>query len=297
MGRRRKTSFEESLELNTLTYSNYLKRLLNLAVSCFKWSNLPDTIDPRFLELTLFRDGQAVFFKDEVMGYLALQNSLDGDFNVYHIPNRRRAYAVNGYSKKLTIDDSVIIYNNYLHNSPYPDIKLFARRLYEIDRTIDVNVKAQKTPLLIQCDENERLTILNLYKDYDGNEPFIFGSRQLNPKALTAISTEAPYLGDKLYLLKSQIWNEALAYLGIANINYQKRERLVSDEVQRSMGGTIALRYSRLNARQEACEKINKMFGLDIWCEFRDELDNTLLNDGASVSRETLNAPQEGGAQ
>lgn len=297
MGRRRKTSFEESLELNTLTYSNYLKRLLNLAVSCFKWSNLPDTIDPRFLELTLFRDGQAVFFKDEVMGYLALQNSLDGDFNVYHIPNRRRAYAVNGYSKKLTIDDSVIIYNNYLHNSPYPDIKLFARRLYEIDRTIDVNVKAQKTPLLIQCDENERLTILNLYKDYDGNEPFIFGSRQLNPKALTAISTEAPYLGDKLYLLKSQIWNEALAYLGIANINYQKRERLVSDEVQRSMGGTIALRYSRLNARQEACEKINKMFGLDIWCEFRDELDNTLLNDGASVSRETLNAPQEGGAE
>lgn len=281
MGRRRKTSFEESLELNQLTYNNYLKRLLNLAISCFKWINLPDTVDPRFLELTLFRDGQAVFFKDEVMGYLALQNSLDGDFNVYQVPNRRRAYAVNGYSKKLTIDDSVIIYNNYLHNSPYPDIKLFARRLYEVDRTIDVNVKAQKTPVLIQCDENERLTILNLYKDYDGNEPFIFGSRQLNPKALTAISTEAPYLGDKLYLLKSQIWNEALAYLGIANINYQKRERLVSDEVQRSMGGTIALRYSRLNARQDACEKINKMFGLNIWCEFREELDNTLMGDGA----------------
>jgi hypothetical protein len=85
------------------------------------------------------------------------------------------------------------------------------------------------------------------------------------------LQTNAPYVADKLYQLKTQIWNEALTYLGISNLNVQKKERLVSDEVIRSMGGVIASRYSRLQARREACDAINRMFGLDISCDFRDD--------------------------
>ena len=109
--------FWESATLNNSNFKQYYNRLTELSISMFEWKNLPDTVDPRFLELTLFSDGQAVFFYDEDIGYLALQNILGGKLNVYRVPIERRAYAVNGYQKVLSDKDSVIIYNNYLHSN------------------------------------------------------------------------------------------------------------------------------------------------------------------------------------
>ena len=271
MGRKKDRDFWESAAMNTGTYRQYYNRLVELAISMFEWKNLPDTVDPRFLELCLFTDGQVVFFNDPDLGYLALQNACNGGFNVYRIPVKRRAYAVNGYQKDLSDKDSVIIYNNYLHTNSQLDAAMFARRLSDLDRSIDVNAKAQKTPILIKCDETQRLTMQNLYMQYDGNMPFIFADKSLNTNQLQAIKTDAPYVADKLYQLKTQIWNEALTYLGISNINVQKKERLITDEVTRNQGGTIASRYSRLNARRDACKQINAMFGLDIWCDYRED--------------------------
>lgn len=277
---RRKTNFWESAVMNNATYIQYYNRLIELSIAMFDWTGLPGTIDPRFLELTLFKYGQAVFFEDEVMGYLALTNAVQGGFDVYGYPVASRAYSpYNNYQKNLTLDDSVIIYNNYLRTPSSLDVEVFAKRLYNLDRVIDVNANAQKTPVLIKCAETQRLTMKNLYKEFDGNSPVIFGDNGLNDANFTVLSTEAPYVADRIYQLKTQIWNEALTYLGISNINVQKKERLITDEVSRNMGGVIASRYSRLNARQNACEKINKMFGLNIWCEYRDdyrELDEEL---------------------
>lgn len=277
---RRKTNFWESAVMNNATYIQYYNRLIELSIAMFDWTGLPDTIDPRFLELTLFKYGKAVFFEDEVMGYLALTNAVQGGFDVYGYPVASRAYSpYNNYQKNLNLDDSVIIYNNYLRTASSLDVEVFAKRLYNLDRVIDVNANAQKTPVLIKCAETQRLTMKNLYKEFDGNSPVIFGDNGLNDANFTVLSTEAPYVADRIYQLKTQIWNEALTYLGISNINVQKKERLITDEVSRNMGGVIASRYSRLNARQNACEKINKMFGLNVWCEYRDdyrELDEEL---------------------
>ena len=277
MSRRKDRQFWESAIMNNSTFRQYYNRLVELSISMFEWKNLPDSVDPRFLELTLFTDGQAVFFEDEVMGYLALQNAMGGGFDVYRIPTNRRAYAVNGYQKQLNENDSVIIYNNYLHTNSMLDVQMFAKRLYNLDRAIDVNANAQKTPILLLCDDSERLTLENMYMQYDGNRPVIKGVKGLNPNAFTVLKTDAPFVADKLYQLKTQIWNEALTYLGISNINITKKERLITDEVTRNQGGTIASRYSRLQARREACKKINEMFGLDIWCDYREdfqEIDN-----------------------
>lgn len=271
MGRKKDKEFWESGSLNNYTYRQYYNRLVELAISMFDWQNLPDSVDPRFLELTLFTDGQAVFFKDEVLGFLCLQNAMSGDFDVYRIPRNRRAYAVNGYNKELNEKDSVIIFNNYLHTNSMLDTMMFSKRLYNLDRVIDVNANAQKTPILIQCDENQRLTMQNLYMQYDGNRPVIFGDNNLNPNSIKVLQTGAPYVCDKMYQLKTQIWNEALTYLGISNVNFAKKERMISDEVIRQQGGTIASRYSRLEARREACEQINRMFGLDIWVDYRED--------------------------
>lgn len=269
---RRKTNFEESLAMNDYTYIQYAYRLMELSISMFEWKNLPEGIDERFLEMVLFTDGQAVFFKDDELGdYLALQCLINGKLNVYRIPINRRAFAVNGYRKQLTDKDSVIIFNNMLHTNSWLDVKMFAKRLYNLDRIIDVNANAQKTPILIKGNETQRLTLTNLYKEYDGNAPVIFADKSLDMNSLQVLSTQAPYVADKIYQLKTQIWNEALTYLGISNVSFQKRERMVSDEVTRSQGGTVASRYSRLNARRQACEQINKMFGLNIDCDFRED--------------------------
>ena len=263
--------FCESGLLNNRTYLQYYNRLTELAISMFEWKNLPETVDPRYLEMCLFSDGMCVFFNDEVLGFLALQVAIGGQLNVYRIPIERRAYASNGYQMNLTEENSVIIFNNYLHTNSMLDVEMFSKRLYNLDRAIDVNANAQKTPLLIQCDESQRMTMKNLYKQYEGNEPFIFGSKALDVNGLKVLQTGAPYVADKLYELKIQYWNEALTYLGISNINTTKKERMITDEVTRNQGGVVASRYSRLESRRQACKQINDMFGLDIWCDYRED--------------------------
>ena len=271
MGRKKDSQFWESAYMNNRTYLQYYNRLTELAISMFEWQNLPKTVDQRFLEMCLFGDGMCVFFQDEVLGYLSLQCMIGGKLNVYHIPMERKAYATNGYQRNLDETNSVIIFNNYLHTNSLLDVEMFSKRLYNLDRAIDVNANAQKTPVLIQCDESQRLTMKNLYKQYEGNEPFIFGSKGLDASGLKVLQTGAPYVADKLYELKTQIWNEALTYLGISNINVVKKERMITDEVTRNQGGTVASRYSRLESRRQACKQINEMFGLDIWVEYRED--------------------------
>ena len=271
MGRKRDSQFWESAYMNNRTYLQYYNRLTELAISMFEWQNLPKTVDQIFLEMCLFGDGMCVFFQDEVLGYLSLQCMIGGRLNVYRIPMERKAYATNGYQRELNETNSVIIFNNYLHTNSLLDVEMFSKRLYNLDRAIDVNANAQKTPVLIQCDESQRLVMKNLYKQYEGNEPFIFGSKGLDASGLKVLQTGAPYVADKLYELKTQIWNEALTYLGISNINVVKKERMITDEVTRNQGGTVASRYSRLESRRQACKQINEMFNLNIWVDYRED--------------------------
>lgn len=271
MGKVKDYEFWQSARYNNLAFMNYYNRLAEIGISRFKWVNLPETVDERFLEMVLFGEGKAIFFKDEVLGFLALRVALNGAFNVYQIPINRRAYASNGYINDLNDKNSVIIYNNYLRTPCVHDIETFASQLYNLDRTISVNVNAQKTPILLQCSDNQRLTLKNLYMQYEGNMPFIFASKDLDLDSIKSIQTGAPYVADKLYFLKTQIWNEAMTYYGVANVSINKKERLITDEVQKSQGGTVASRYSPLESRRQAAKEINRMFDLDTWVEFRTD--------------------------
>jgi hypothetical protein len=264
---------------------------MEFAINMFEWRNLPPTVDERFLELTLYEKGYCLYFNDEVVGNLALTCTIGGMLDVYRIPTERRAFAVNGYNKICTSQDSVLIFNNYLHTPTILTIELFARRLYEIERTIDVNVKAQKTPSLVLASEQQRLTMINLYMQYDGNEPFIFGDKDMEFDGIKCLKTDAPYVADKLQVLKHQIWNEALTFCGIENSNQDKKERLVADEVGSNYGNIEAQRNVMLNARRQAADKINRMFGTNIEVGFRSNL-NTMVNS-ENVSRETFEEVDE----
>lgn len=292
MSRRRRTNFEESAFRNNAAFNYYVDRLTELAQSLFKWEGLPEEIPDWFIEKTLFYEGHIVFFKDNDIGFLALPAALGPGENAYGVPTLRDITAVNGYHASRNESDSVIIYNNRLRLPDVGRVRMYAGRLAELDRVIDVNARAQKTPVLVQGTEKQRLSLLNLYKEYDGNAPVIFGDKNLDLNSIRAISTGAPYVAGQIYELKTKIWNEALTFLGISNLTINKKERLITDEVQRSQGGTLASRYSRLLARQNAAAEINKMFGLDIKVSFRDS-DET--EDPEDIAEEPQEPEEEGG--
>lgn len=281
MKKKKNQSFHNTLMANGATYVQYYNRLMELSMSMFEWKNLPDTVDERYLELGLFSSGCMVFFKDDVIGELALNMTYQGRLNIYGEPTRRRAYSrYNQFQTTLDKDNSVIIWNNMLRTNSALDVQMFAYRLYNLDRIVDINTNAQKTPVLITCDEKQKLTMKNLYLQYEGNYPVIFGDSNLDIKSLSVLKTDAPFVSDKIYDLKVKIWNEALTYLGISNINSTKKERMITDEVIRNQGGTIASRYSRLESRRRAVKKINKMFGLNITVDYREDFQNTdIIND------------------
>lgn len=290
MGRKNKYGSKQdrlTMAENMTSFIKYRNHLMMLAMSMFQWEGLPKSIDKRFLERTLYMRGAAVFFKDETLGYLCLPVAWAGPFDVYTNPKDYYAYSSSGYkSGILNAENSVIIWNNYLRIPSCYTVDFDARRLANLEQAIDVNCNAQKTPVLILCSENERLSLKNLYAEYDGNSPVIYGQDNLNVKGITAVNTGAPFISDKLYQMKMQVWNEALTELGISNISYQKKERLVSDEVIRNMGGTIASRYTRLEMRRDAADKINALFGLKVSVSYRDDFrqtdDENMVGDDSS---------------
>jgi hypothetical protein len=276
-----KTAFNNAAKLNDATYNAYFTRLRQLALSMFVWEGLPDSCDARFLEKTLFTMGRAVFVKDETMGFLTLKVTYGGELNVYELPTQYQAYSL-GYSKMFDSDKCVIIRNNYDEMATDFIIALFARRLYEAERTIDVNIKAQKTPVIIRCEEKQRLTMENLYQKYDGNIPFIFGDKALDVDNIKVLKTDAPFITDKLMIYKHDLWNDALTFLGIDNANTDKKERLITDEVESNNQHISMAAETMLKTRQIAAAEINKMFpGLNVTVKIKEfERKETDLDEG-----------------
>ena len=271
----RNRRFKDSAMLNSLIFNYYFQKLLDIAVAVFKYEGLPAGIDTGYLEYLLISRGAAVVTYDKAADqYIVLQLAEIIEYNYAHKPYKYRGIApITGYqSEVLNAKNSVIFYNNLSMLPSYDDLFEFARRLYNLQTTIDINVNAQKTPVLVKATENQRLTMINLYQQYDGNQPFIFADKSLDLDGLSVLSTNAPFVADKLDELKSKAWNEALTYLGVSNVSINKKERLITDEVVRSQGGVVASRYSRLQARQTAIEQFNDIYGTTASVEFREDV-------------------------
>lgn len=272
MNRQRKRKFAESAARNSATYWGYFDRLAQIYMSSIEFPGLPETVDQRYMMRQLLMSGKCIGFEDDALGVVVLSDTSGGRLDVYGYPMIRRAQSeyTGQYFGGLNSSNSVIIYNDLMRTTPVNVLSTYAERLANIDRTIDTNVNAQRTPIMILCEENQKLTMENLYMQYAGNQPVIFGASGLNLNGIHALNTGAPYVSGELYELKVKIWNEALTYIGIPNVSEQKKERLIKDEVERGQGGTIACRFSRMDALREGWEKMNEMFGLNVKPRFKN---------------------------
>lgn len=272
--------FTDSALVNDATYFDYLERFKRIALSMFEWVNLPKSMNARWLERCLYYNGQASLLKTKDYGFINTNCCSSGKINIYGLPTRLNCYSFEFQSiRKLytglnpldtekqreakETNECILVLNNWEGIPTCRTMELFALRLYEAERTCDVNIKAQKTPVLVVVDEKQRLMMENLYSQFDGNQPFIFGdSGQFNTDILKAIKTDAPFIADKVMEYKKEIWNEALTYLGVNNIMLEKKERLVTDEAN-SNNELINLNLqSFLAPRLEACRQFNEKFGL-----------------------------------
>lgn len=264
--RDRDTIFEDSLFNNRLDYENILSRLIDLAVGRFTIKNLPKEIYEPFVLRTLVTQNEILFFQDDVTSdYIAYPYIFNGGLDIYNRPTKRRVVCPNGYQRTdLDESNSVIIKGSNSGQTIMPIIESYARQLFIMSRTIDINVNAQKTPILLLCEDGEQNTINNLYYQYNGNAPVIKGEKSLMQGiSMQALSTNAPFVADKIYDLFAKKWNEYLTFLGIANVN-EKKERLVSDEVNRMLGGVVVARNNFTRAISRGLDEANKMFGLDM---------------------------------
>lgn len=250
-------------------------RLKLKAISMFEWINLPKEIDERYLELMLCQNGYVCFFKDQLVPdvdtYFALQCTLGGRFNVYNIPTVYQIYTASGYNTRRTAEDSVIIYNNLLHSPTVPLLMYHAYNIANVERTIEINLNQLKRPYIFLVPENQRYTFIKLVNDIKNNQDVIIGNKDLNLDNINPVNTITPNNTLDLYTLKKRYYNEALTDMGINNLNVDKKERLVSDEVSSNDEDVLINRNSMLYARKMACKQINDMFGLDIDVKFRND--------------------------
>ena len=249
--------------INDVTFIEYCDRLRMLATSLFTWKNLDKIAGigaSRFLEQSLFDFGRACFVKDSEVGFLALNVNPSDTLNVYRLPTKVNAWSV-GYTKDYNFDEVVYIMNNELEKPTKDLLQLYCYKLYDIDRTIDLNLTAQKTPILIEGDTKTILTLKNVYMQYSGNTPFIFGNKQFDiSNKLNVLKTDAPYIVDKLDIHKNRVFNEALTVMGIDNANTDKRERLITDEVESNNQLISYFLNCFYKTRKKACDEINEKF-------------------------------------
>lgn len=283
------TDTELSMLLNNATAIDYEDRLHMLAVSLFTWKGLDEIAGfgaSHFIEESLYRYGKACIVNDEEIGIKALNVTAAGKLNIYYLPVKVNAFST-GYNKIYDFDDVVYIMNNELQKPTRDTLALFAARLYETERTSDINLQAQKTPVLIEGDKNVLLTLKNTYMQYSGNMPVIYGNKNFDVSSkLNVLRTEAPYIIDKLEDHKHNLWNDCMTFLGINNANTSKKERLVTSEVESNDQLINYYLNCFYKKRKEACDILNKKFGTNVEIVLNKEVVDLLAETTRALKKE-----------
>ena len=259
---------------NNMTFSYYYYKLMLVARSLFEWSGLPNNMDERWIEKYLFTSGKCIFYKDPVMGYMVAGLAQQGGVNCYGDPTSvypvAENYVYNG-DKLVNGENCYVIRNNDLMLPNFPIIRHYAYKLCNIDRAIDTNVEAVKTPIIVRCSEKQKLSLKNAINQRKDNEPVIWSSdlSDIN-EMVDTLTTNAPIVFPQLQTQKHMILNEVFTDLGINNANMDKRERMVANEVEANNEQVKACEDVMLKARQQACKEINRIFGTNISVERRN---------------------------
>lgn len=216
--------FEISARANLMVFDNLMQQACNIAISSIEWESLSPEIDELFMERILMERGSILVFRDEHIGMLALP-FIGEYFDVYNRPKIRRPYSPEmerfNYNIALDESNSVIIYNNAYRQPTYPWIEEKVIDIYNLLTTYRVNCNALKTPIILEGDEKQKLSLLNAYKDYEGNKPVMHFYQGL-AEQIKVLDLKVPFNLDKLHDEIAKMWNDLMSYLGITAMTETK---------------------------------------------------------------------------
>ena len=302
---RKNNSFEDTMLLNDSTYVDYLERLKKIALSIFEWTDLPDSMNSRYLEMCLYYTGKAGLLYDNDYGFINTQAVSNGYINIYGLPTKLNCFSYSynttrktymGFNEKAKKDqEAILVLNNYEMLPTCSTIELYAMRMAEAQRTVDINIRAQRTPILIETDQNQKFTMRQVYEQYDGNAPVIYGNKNAGiDGSLKVLKTDAPMVFDKIMEYKRDIFNEALTYLGVSNLDEKKERRVVNEAESNNEVINLNLQ-SYLTPRKEACKQFNEKFGTNIDVKVRSDIHN-IIKDAESIVSQFKNVEDDADA-
>ena len=272
---------------NFKTYNMYFRQMLTLAENVFEFKNLPEFIDVSYLNKQLLRKGSVAFFEEDGLGLIALPYNVVGNLDVYGRPNRIEVFGNNSFHRILNRDEYVIMYDNNGRYPLYLDICQMAERIALCVRTEDVNILHQRTPRVWKTSKDKELSLKNAINEIDSMQENVIAYESLDIEDANVILAPAPYVTDKIDVHLKELWAEFFRLIGVANLQEQKRERVIVDEMVASQGGTIASRFSRFEPRKEAIEKINKKFNADIQVQYYDGEPTSEKKENEDVADDT----------
>ena len=279
MGRKPKQVINPNIERE---YHRLFTHYQTLALNRYKWENLPNGIESRYIEQMLFDNVECAFFEHPDLGLMVLRSNPRENLNIYGEPTKLTLTGYNA-SMKVLMDDCVRILNDDLGNPSTLHIQHYARRMAEIDDIIMQNLRQQRVPYIFATSKDNQYSMKTLYhKMYNGDSAIFVDEEMLKgePENIVVIPTQAPYLVDSLQLQKQEMERELLTFLGINN-TLEKKERLIVDETNANNQFIKMSSDIGYKTRLLACEKINEKFGLNVRVvEVQDELESEVLSGG-----------------
>ena len=246
-----------------MTERMYVRVLSEMSMNRFQWTGFPHSVDRRFLEKILYSQALAVFYWDNTCDkYFALRATPSGMWDMYDNPISFRVYGNTMINEDVTNDKCVPIWSNYMRMPDIDIVMLYAKKLANIDRSIEINADNMRQTKFIKSSENQQLSFANVNRQMQEGMAYIQVSEGMNLDNIEVLdlSVDAKYL-PALISAKRTLWNECLTLLGVNNnAGEDKKERLVSDEVDANSDEVLVHRSSALKARREAAEKINRRF-------------------------------------
>lgn len=268
--------------LNNFTFIDFFDRLKRVATSIFKWKNLPETMNERWLELCLFYKGMAGILKHDNYGIINTEASWSGNIDIYGLPTLVYCYSTSFFSEqrvrydgKVSIEElskiygiqndnlkeAILVMNNIDMQPTFIAMELFAYRLYKVQRTIDINLDLIKKPFIIGCNEQDKLSMQKFMMDVENNQNMIFATADFDPSnSIKIFDLNVNNHIEELENEKRAILSEALTTLGVNSILVDKAERLISDEGKKDNEFINYNLQYYWKQRKEACEQFNKLF-------------------------------------
>ena len=291
-------------ELRNAVRFGLMKKYKGLAESMFRYEGLDA---PQFEDMTvmsqdtvpevfLMRNGQCVWFRDIATDQVhCLPMVQDGAINMYGkpsawypvpvgwtdttAPSMRDTPMERIRNTRLDATNSVVMRNDLFGGNDEQYIDAMVNELVDNTLTMNQLQLIAKAPFIFNVTEDNMLSAKNFFLAMCNDKPAIFTNAN-GERTVPVVESTQMRIDPALFELFDRFECQILEYIGFPCVPITKRAQQTVSEVQSNDAKIQVRRMEKLNQRQQACERINAMFGTSLRCVSIIDEEMTLTKDG-----------------